>query len=120
MYDLDADPAETNDIASDHPALVEELTDLLLGERVAEPRGFANTYHRWTGKDGAATSDADHWSDYVYANAGITYMTDAGAPRVSWIAIMENTGTTDAQANGPMPILSSWGWRSAVSPPRRH
>ncbi len=99
LYDLDEDPAETKDIASDHPALVEELTDLLLAERVAEPRGFANTYHRWTGKDGAATSNANHWSDYVYANAGVTYLADDGAPRVSWVAVMENTGTTDAQAN---------------------
>jgi arylsulfatase A-like enzyme len=98
LYDLDADPSEANDIASDNPALVEYHRNLLLGERVAEPKGFANTYHRWTGKDGAETSNPDHWSDYVYANAGITYMTDKGAPRVSWIAIMENTGTADAQA----------------------
>jgi arylsulfatase A-like enzyme len=99
LYDLQADPAETNDIASDRPDLVEELTNLLLGERVTEPKGFANTYHRWTGKDGAETSNPDHWSDYVYANAGVTYMRDEGAPQLSWIAVMENTGTTDARAN---------------------
>jgi arylsulfatase A-like enzyme len=98
LYDLEADPAEANDIASDNPPLVEELTTLLLAERVAEPKGFANTYHRWTGKDGAETSNPDHWSDYVYANAGITYMTDRGPPRVSWVAVMENTGTVAAQA----------------------
>ncbi len=104
LYDLDTDPAEANDIASGNPALVEELTNLLLGERVAEPRGFANTYHRWTGENGAVTSNPDHWSDYVYANAGITYLTDKGAPRVSWNAVMENTGTTEAQANAVIDL----------------
>jgi arylsulfatase A-like enzyme len=92
LYDLEADHAEANDIAADHPELVKELHSLLLGERVAEPKGFANTYHRWTGKDGATTSDPDNWSDYKYANAGVTYMSDDGAPQLSWIGRVENKG----------------------------
>ncbi len=98
LYDLDADRAEANDIAADRPKLVRFLESLLLGERVAEPRGFANTYHRWTGKDGASTSDAHNWSDYRYTNAGITYMSDDGAPQLSWIARIENEGDTSGTA----------------------
>lgn len=90
LYDLKADPAEANDIAADHSEWVIELKALLLGERVAEPRGFANTYHHWTGNDGAKTSDAANWSDYSYSNAGVTYMTDDGAPRLSWTATIAN------------------------------
>jgi arylsulfatase A-like enzyme len=98
LYDLDADRAETEDIAAANPKLVRELAALLLAERVAEPRGFANTYHRWTGADGAVISDPDNWSEYRYANAGITYLADTGAPRVSWNAVMENTGDKPAIA----------------------
>ena len=94
LYDLEADHAEKNNIASKHPELVKELGDLLTGERVDEPRGFANTYHNWTGKDGAGTSKADNWSDYVYANAGKTYATDNGAPQLSWVARISNDGAS--------------------------
>ena len=107
LYDLKADHAEANDIADEHPKLVKELETLLLGERVTEPKGFANTYHHWTGKDGAHTCDFDNWSDYIYANAGITYMTDDGSPQLSWVARIENKGTAHntARADADLEFL---------------
>jgi hypothetical protein len=107
LYDLEADPAESNDLAAAHSDMVKELETLLLGERVAEPKGFANTYHRWMGSDGAHTSDPDNWSDYRYANKGITYLTDDGAPRLSWIAHMKNSGDTEntARADEDLEVL---------------
>lgn len=107
LFDLEADPAEKKDIRANHRELAKELETLLLGERVAEPRGFANTYHHWTGKDGATTSDAANWSDYQYANAGITYMTDRGSPQLSWIALMANTGNlpNTARADADLEFL---------------
>ncbi|MGB7328245.1 MAG: sulfatase-like hydrolase/transferase [Rubripirellula sp.] len=92
LFDLEADRAESINIAGQHPTLVNELSNLLKGERVYEPKGFANTYHRWTGQDGASASDANNWSDYVYANAGITYMADHGVPQLSWISQVVNEG----------------------------
>lgn len=107
LYDLVADRAEANNIADANPDLVHELEALLLGERITEPAGFANTYHRWTGAAGADATAAGNWSNYTYANAGETYMTDAGAPRVSWTARMENTGNkpNSARANSDIEFL---------------
>ena len=98
LYNLNDDPSESIDIATKKRGLVEELKTLLLGERVTEPRGFANTYHHWTGKDGASTSKAKNWSDYNYENAGISYLTDNGAPGVSWTALMQNSGEAPSRA----------------------
>jgi len=107
LYDCAADPAETKDLAPARPDLVEELKELLLGELVDEPNGFATTYHRWTGGDSAMTSDADNWSDYVYANAGIAYLKDEGAPRLSWIAVLENENgsRSSAVADADLEVL---------------
>lgn len=90
LFDLANDRSEQHDVASNHPETVAALEELLLGERVTEPKGFAVTYHHWTGGDGDVTSNAAHWSDYHYSNAGITYIRDQGAPRLSWIARIEN------------------------------
>lgn len=92
LYDLQADHAEEHNLAQAQPEVVKELEALLLGERVTEPKGFANTYHHWIGKDGAPASDAGNWSDYAYANEGVTYLSDDGAPRLSWTALLENSG----------------------------
>ncbi|MFT5092943.1 MAG: arylsulfatase A-like enzyme [Porticoccaceae bacterium] len=93
LYDLNNDHAEQNNIAGKHSELVNGLKIQLLGERVTEPKGFANTYHHWTAQNGGGLSVADNWSDYAYSNADITYMTDAGTPQASWTARMENSGT---------------------------
>lgn len=98
LYDLKTDRAEARDIAANQPALVAKLEALLLGERVAEPRGFSNTYHHWIGRNGEKTSDAGNWSNYEYANAGITYQTDDGSPQLSWTAHLQNSGTRPASA----------------------
>lgn len=107
LYDLETDHAEEFDLAAKRPKWVPKLESLLLGERVAEPKGFANTYHQWMGGDGALASDADNWSDYIYANEGITYMTDTGAPRISWTAHMVNAGSEEnhAVANRDLEFL---------------
>jgi hypothetical protein len=104
LYDLRADPAESKDLAANDPGLVKELEALLLGERVTEPKGFANTYHRWTGENGASAADAGNWSDYVYENEGITYLSDDGPPRLSWTALMQNEDETPNVAQGDVDL----------------
>ena len=92
LYDLVADHGEAKDIAAGKPELVAELKAMLLAEQVTQPAGFANTYHHWTGANGADVAQAGNWSDYIYENAGVTYMTDDGPPRDTWTALMENKG----------------------------
>jgi arylsulfatase A-like enzyme len=108
LYDLETDHSEQNNIAAKHPELVKELDALMLGERVEEPRGFANTYHRWTGDHKASTAVAANWSDYDYNNAGISYMTDDGPPQASWTAIIrnENQAPEIATVDSDLDLLS--------------
>ena len=108
LYDLYADHGEQNNIASEHPKLVKELETLLLDQQVTEPRGFANTYHHFTGGDGDTISDAENWSDYRYENAGVTYMSDDGPPRSSWVARVasEQGEAKEAQADQSLEFLA--------------
>ncbi|QDT10276.1 sulfatase-like hydrolase/transferase [Planctomycetes bacterium K23_9] len=108
LYDLTNDPSESNNIAADNEALVDELKQLLEGERVFEPRGFANTYHRWTGDDGEDASDVDNWSDYRYSNAGVTYLSDDGPPQMSWVAQIDHSGSgpQKVRANSDLEFLA--------------
>ena len=108
LYDLAKDRAETNDIAAQNPQLTEELLALLMGERVFEPKGFAVSYHNWQGDNGAVMSDADNWSDYEYANDGISYSKDAGAPQLSWIARLFNDSEkpNEAVVNDDLSFLA--------------
>ena len=99
LYDLKADPAEKNNIASKHPQLVKELNALLTGERVDEAAGFANTYHSWQGAKGGSIATPSNWSDYIYLNSGITYMQESGSPKASWCAkIAQGSALADKDA----------------------
>ncbi len=95
LFDLKADPGESTDVAGSRKALVKTMKDLLIAERATEPKGFANTYHHWIGGSGRAILDAGNWSDYIYENEGIRYMTDDGGPSDSWIARIESSERTD-------------------------
>jgi len=97
LFNLTKDPGESKDLADRYPDMVIELRTLMLAERVDEPKGFANTYHEWIGPDEGAFSLGKSWSDYVYANEGITHMSDDGDPRVSWVARIANEGSSDSQ-----------------------
>lgn len=98
LHDLVDDPGETMNIVDDHADLADELKGLLLGEHVKQPRGFANTYHRWIGGQNSVTSNADHWTDYDYSNAGVNYMLDDGPPMDAWIADVKNKAGETATA----------------------
>ncbi len=98
LFDLEDDPGEEQDVAPEHPGLVDELEKRLLGERVTEPPGFAITYHDWQGNDGDAIDDADSWTAYEYSNAGRVYQRDAGGPTSSWVAVLKHPGNQPATA----------------------
>lgn len=98
LYDLQVDPAEAVSIAVSHPRIKQQLERLLLDEQVLQPKGFANSYHKWLGSDGSKTSDASCWSEYEYSNAGISYMNVQGPPQPSWIADVANEGDATNRA----------------------
>ena len=98
LFDLSNDPQEATDLSKSKPRLVEKYKRILVAERVDEPKGFANTYHSWIGTDNADAGSAENWSDYKYANAGITYTTDNGPPQLSWVARMHNESSTSKTA----------------------
>lgn len=104
LYDLIDDLAESRNIAEQHPQLTAELHELLIGERVSEPRGFANTYHHWIGRNGDVASSAENWSDYDYTNAGISYLKDDGKPQLSWTAHMSNGGMRPSLARADQDL----------------
>jgi arylsulfatase A-like enzyme len=104
LFDLEVDHTEKSNIAAKHPELVNELHELLKGERVTEAKGFANTYHHWIGSENGKLSNSANWSDYSYANEGITYLSDNGAPRLSWTARIENKGNKHAKARADIDL----------------
>jgi len=72
---------------------------LLRGERVDEPAGFANTYHSWQGPKDDSIANPLNWSDYIYLNAGITYMQEDGPPKAHWCAeISQGSALADKNA----------------------
>lgn len=118
LYDLTTDPTEQTDVATDHPEVTSRLKRQLIAERVHEPAGFAVTYHSWTGAAGAGFANADCWSDYEYANAGISYMTDGGQPKPAWIARISgrSSGETivDLDSAGAVLALELGGSGSVI------
>lgn len=101
LYNLGTDLTESNNLVGSSQAmddLANELEALLLAESVTEPQWYAATYHSWTGNDNETTSDAAHWSDYIYQDLGGVYDSDTGAPKLSWIARMENSSATPKAA----------------------
>ncbi len=114
LYDLEADPAEENNLVDKEPKLVEELKGLMLGERVDEPKGFANTYHQWTGQAGRNMSDARNWSNYEYSNEGITYIEESGAPQSSWVTRIGKDANARADRDLEFLALDIAGSRVSV------
>lgn len=101
LYDLELDPSEDHDVAADYPELVKRLAAHLEAEHVYEPRGFAATYHRMSEQASSAPIDfasAENWSEYVYENAGVEYIREAGSPQSHWIARINGSGDANAAA----------------------
>ena len=99
LYNLKSDPAEKVNIASKNPEIVKELNELLTAEMVDEPAGFANTYHKWLGGKSNSLSSGGNWSEYVYENAGVKYISEKGSPKPFWIAQIANGKAATADSN---------------------
>lgn len=105
LYDLQSDPFEKNNLAKDNPQLVSQLNSLLTRERVDEPVGFANTYHTWKGPKGGEIHLRSNWTEYVYENAGQTYLLENGSPKAHWCAKID-AGVAKAVENSEFLALS--------------
>jgi arylsulfatase A len=107
LYDLGKDPAETTNIADGNAKLVKELGEILTAERVDEPKGFAVTYHEWNAEkipQPKYASQSKNWSEYIYENEGIRYLTDDSSPKASWIANLN--GKASASATSKIEFLA--------------
>jgi arylsulfatase A-like enzyme len=101
LFDLNTDPAEQNNLAEVRPQLVKKLNALLTAERVDEPAGFANTYHTWNAKTkNGSLGSSSNWSEYIYENAEIVYIKEAGVPKSHWCAqIQKGTAVALKETN---------------------
>ena len=99
LYDLKEDHSESKSISGKNKKLVKELEAILVAEHATQPKGFATTYHSWTGSQGSDASKAANWSNYTYANADIIYMSEDGAPQTHWIARMGSANSAAVSAD---------------------
>ncbi len=106
LYNLVSDPSESSNIATEHPELVNRLSEHLAAEHVYEPRGFSVTYHHWTGAHDDLLANAGNWSDYIYENAGIQYQLDAGSPKSNWVARIVGDGSKQAVMDRDISFLA--------------
>jgi hypothetical protein len=110
LFDLNADPAEKNNLTKDRPQLVKKLNTLLTAERVDEPAGFANTYHSWKVKTkNGDLGLASNWTEYVYENGDETYMHENGSPKSSWCARINESGSALARKDAEFLALEVAG-----------
>ena len=116
LFDLDKDPAEQTNLAETNPQLVKKLDSLLTAERVDEPAGFANTYHDWKSKNQKGLLHAaTNWTDYIYANAEITYMEEKGGPKAHWTAKIKKGGSALATRKTEFLSLEIGGFMAVES-----
>lgn len=110
LYDLQADLGESTNLATKNPKLVEQLNHLITAERVDEPAGFANTYHHWKGRSPNGPLDsASNWTEYIYENAGETYMHESGPPKSHWCARISQNRSALAGKNARFLALEVAG-----------
>jgi arylsulfatase A-like enzyme len=110
LYDLQADLGESTNLATKNPKLVEQLNHLITAERVDEPAGFANTYHHWKGRSpNGALDSASNWTEYIYENAGETYMHESGPPKSHWCARISQNHSALAVKNARFLALEVAG-----------
>jgi hypothetical protein len=110
LYDLQADLGESTNLATKNPKLVEQLNHLITAERVDEPAGFANTYHHWKGRSpNGALDSASNWTEYIYENAGETYMHESGPPKSHWCARISQNHSALAGKNARFLALEVAG-----------